>query len=93
MTIEHIDEGRKGYFKALEDATEAGVMTYTWAGDGKIIIDHTEVHEAFSGKGVGKKLVLAAVDFARENEIKIVPLCSFAAALFEKMTEIQDVLF
>lgn len=55
ITITQVDQGRKGYFLAQEDTNEAGRMTYTWAGTGKFIIDHTEVNSDFSGRGVGKK--------------------------------------
>lgn len=93
MNIEHHQGIHRGYFKAVQDEMEAGMMTYSWGGPTKMVIEHTEVNEAFGGKGVGKKLVLAAVDYARENKIKIQPLCPFAHALFEKMAEIRDVLF
>jgi predicted GNAT family acetyltransferase len=93
MEIQQINDTRKGYFEALEDGKEAGKMTYTWAGDSKFIIDHTEVNEGFNGKGVGKKLVLAAVDYARANNVKIIPLCPFAKSIFDKTEEIRDVLF
>ena len=93
IRIEHTEEGPRGLFIAYEGEVEAGIMSYTWAGDAKIIIDHTIVHSAFSGKGIGKQLVLEAVTFARDQGIKIVPLCSFAAQFFEKTPEIQDVLF
>jgi uncharacterized protein len=33
------------------------------------------------------------VKFAREKNIKILPLCSFAKSVFDKMEEIRDVLF
>lgn len=38
-------------------------------------------------------LVMSAVDFARANNIKIMPLCPFAKAQFEKDASIQDVKF
>lgn len=93
MEIQQINDTRRGYFEALEDGKEAGKMTYTWAGDSKFIIDHTEVNEGFNGKGVGKKLVMAAVDYARANDVKIIPLCPFAKSVFDKTAEIRDVLF
>lgn len=93
IRIQHTEEESRGLFRAYEGEAEAGIMSYTWAGDAKIIIDHTIVHSVFSGKGIGKRLVLEAVAFARENGIKIVPLCSFAAQVFEKTPELQDVLF
>ncbi len=92
MEINHRKEENKGAFIATENGAKAGEMTYSKAGDTLIIIDHTEVDPAFGGQGVGKKMVLAAVDFARENNIKILPLCPFAKAAFDKDASIQDVL-
>lgn len=93
MEIQQINDTRRGYFEAVEAGKEAGKMTYTWAGDSKFIIDHTEVSEGFNGKGVGKKLVMAAVEYARTNNLKIIPLCPFAKSVFDKVEEIRDVLF
>ncbi|MFB9080061.1 GNAT family N-acetyltransferase [Flavobacterium procerum] len=93
MEIQQINDTKKGYFEALEDGKEAGKMTYTWAGDSKFIIDHTEVSPEFNGKGVGKKLLMAAVEYARNNNLKIIPLCPFAKSVFDKVEEIRDVLF
>lgn len=84
---------KNGIFKAIENHTVAGEMTYVWAGENKFIIDHTEVFPDFDGKGVGKKLVMAAVEYARANNFKIMPLCPFAKAVFERTKEIQDVKF
>jgi uncharacterized protein len=92
MEIQQINDTRKGYFEAVEDEKQAGKMTYTWAGDSKFIIDHTEVSPDFNGKGVGKKLVMAAVEYARTNNVKIIPLCPFAKSVFDKVEEIRDVL-
>ncbi len=92
MKIIQENNSKNGVFKAIEDGLEAGEMTYVWAGEKKMIIDHTGVQEAFNGKGVGKKLVMAAVSFARENDIKIMPLCPFAKATFDRNPEIEDVL-
>jgi predicted GNAT family acetyltransferase len=93
MEIQQINDIKRGHFEALEDGKEAGKMSYTWAGDSKFIIDHTEVDEEFSGKGVGKKLLMATVDYARNNNLKIIPLCPFAKSVFDKTEEIRDVLF
>lgn len=92
MKIERINDANKGFFRAVEDDVQAGLMTYSWAGTDKFIIDHTEVNPDFSGQGVGKKMVMDAVDFARANHIKIIPLCPFAKSVFDKEAEIRDVL-
>jgi predicted GNAT family acetyltransferase len=93
MEIQHINDIKRGSFEAVENGKEAGKMTYTWAGDSKFIIDHTEVSEDFSGQGVGKKLLMATVDYARNNHLQIIPLCPFAKSVFDKTEEIRDVLF
>jgi predicted GNAT family acetyltransferase len=67
-------------------------MTYSRAGDSLIIIDHTEVSDKLRGQGAGKKLVLARGEYARKNNLKILPLCPFAKATFDRTPEIHDVL-
>ena len=93
MTIEQTNNDNKGFFKAVSDGKDAGLMTYSWAGSDKIIIDHTEVNPDFKGQNVGKNMVMEAVAFARKNHIKILPLCPFAKSVFDKNTDIHDVLF
>jgi predicted GNAT family acetyltransferase len=93
MIVEQFNREKKGHFTASEEGVEAGRMTYSWAGEDKFIIDHTEVSPDFSGRGVGKILVMEAVKYARENNLKILPLCPFAKSVFDKTPEIQDVLW
>src|SRR5690606_7515788 len=92
MEILQEDNGKKGKFFILEKDVQEAEMTYTWAGPHRIIIDHTEVNEALKGKGAGKQMVMKAVAFARDRQIKVLPLCPFAKSVFDKMPEIRDVL-
>lgn len=82
----------KGFAMAREDGERAGVMTYSIPASDFIIIDHTEVEPGFEGKGVGKQLLYKIVEMAREKNIKILPLCPYANAMFKKLEDIQDVL-
>jgi len=66
-------------------------MTFSKAGDDKIIIDHTEVKELLKGQGAGKQMLMALVQMARGRNIKILPLCPFAHAMFRKDPSIKDV--
>jgi len=43
-------------------------------------------------KVLAKKMVAQAVAFAREKNIKIIPLCPFAKKVFDKTPEFKDVL-
>ena len=92
MIVIHQKEENRGSFIAMEDDKQAGDMTYVWAGNDKIIADHTGVNPEFSGKGVGKKMLMEMVKFAREEKIKIIPLCPFVKSMFDKLEEIRDVL-
>jgi predicted GNAT family acetyltransferase len=74
MEIKQIDSKTKGSFIIEESGLEAGRMTYYWEGNNKFIIDHTEINPEFRGKNIGKQLVISAVNFARETNIKIVVL-------------------
>ena len=93
MKIEHNIEENKGVFYINQDNSRVAEMTYSKAGSNKIIIDHTEVDDSLQGQGVGYKLVEEAVNYAREKQIKILPLCPFAAAVFKKRDDYKDVLF
>lgn len=92
MDVLQADNGKKGRFYILVNDVQEAEMTYTWAGTGRIIIDHTEVNEILKGRQAGKQMLMKAVAFAREKGIKIFPLCPFANSVFKKTPEIQDVL-
>lgn len=92
MEIQQNDNGKKGAFFVEDDHKKLAEMTYVWAGTDRIIIDHTEVDDALAGKGAGKMMVAKAVEFARQKNIKIIPLCPFAKSVFEKVKAFHDVL-
>lgn len=83
---------KNGFFYIEIDGKTVAKMTFVFAGTDKIIIDHTEVNDAFEGKGFGKMMVEKAVEFAREKEIKIIPLCPFTKSVIDKTPEFQDIL-
>lgn len=90
VKIQHEKNLPKGRFVIYENEEFAGEMTYSWAGDEFFIIDHTLVEEKFGGKGYARQLVMSAVDFAREKNVKILPLCTYAKSVFEKDNTISD---
>lgn len=92
MEIKQQNTEKNGNFYIEENGKTLAIMTYVYAGDHKFIIDHTQVNEGGEGKGLGKQLVHAAVEFARKNNHTIIPLCPFAKSLFEKIPDWGDVL-
>lgn len=93
MEVLQTEDGKKGKFYILLNDVEIAKMEYVYAGAEKYIIEHTEVNEEHEGKGLGKELVAAGVEFARANNLKVLPLCPYAKAIFNRMKDYSDVLF
>ena len=93
MEINHVQKEGKGAFFVGNVGEPLAEMTYTLPGPGKMIIQHTEVSDELRGQRVGYDLVEAAVNYARDHQLKIIPLCPFANAVFKKRKELADVLY
>lgn len=94
MLVQREGDDKKARFYIEEDGARVAVIEYVYAGTDKFIIEHTEVNTTHEGKGLGKLLVDAAVQYARENNFKIIPLCPYAHAVFKrKAAEYADVRF
>lgn len=92
--VERDQKGSHGAFFIRGGSGRVAEMTYSAAPDGKrIIIDSTEVSEKLKGQGIGKKLVEAAVAWARAEHVLILPLCPFAKSVFARNPELNDVLW
>lgn len=70
---------------------EIGEMTWSEAGETRLIIDNTFVDPAYRGQGLAEKLVAKGVEKARKEQKKIIPLCPFAKKEFERKPEYADV--
>lgn len=61
--------------------------------DGKQInLIHTEVPHELGGQGVGGKIAKVALDFARDNGLKVVSECPFVASYIERHQEYHDIV-
>jgi uncharacterized protein len=66
--------------------------TYYKISDGVITFIHTEVPPELGGKGIGSKLIRAALDQVRTAGLKVIPQCPFVKAFIEKHPDYQDLL-
>ena len=92
MEIQHKDNNKTGVFFIEENGEKLAELVYSWNGNDRIIIEHTEVNDVLRGKNIGKTLVATLVEFAREKGVKIVPVCLFVKNVLDKNKEYQDVL-
>lgn len=89
--LQKINE-KNGFFYIDANGIHEAMMTFVFVGSDNIFIDHTEVKPGNEGKGFGKKMVVKAVEYVRENGLKIIPLCPFAKSVFDKNPDFKDVL-
>ncbi|CAN5372889.1 GNAT family N-acetyltransferase [soil metagenome] len=92
MEIKHEEHKKKGVFYIDEDGERLAELEYFDSAPGEITIHHTGVNEKLRGQKVGDKLVAAAVSFAREKGLKIVPICPFTQKVIDRTPEFQDIL-
>ena len=88
IKITHDIEAKR-FETAIDD--HVGSISYQEQ-DGKLVYDHTIVPQALGGRGVGSALVKHALNYARENDKKVVPQCSFVSSYISKHPEYQDLL-
>lgn len=73
------------------DETEAE-LTFSRVNPHLIIADHTFVPESMRGTGMGKALVDRLIADAREEGLKIIPLCPYVKAQYLRHPEWADVM-
>jgi predicted GNAT family acetyltransferase len=62
---------------------ELGLLAYRQL-PGQIELVHTEVPENQRGQGIGEKIVRFALEFARQNQLKVIPSCRFVRAYLKR---------
>jgi predicted GNAT family acetyltransferase len=93
-SIEHHEgrSGKSGAFDLLVAGERLGHLNYSLPDNETMTIDYVEVDPSLRGRGMGQQLVGAAVDWARVQSRKVVPLCSYARAVMARTAGFQDVL-
>jgi predicted GNAT family acetyltransferase len=89
-TLEVQDNREEHRFEA-KLADGMAIAAYS-LGNGIITFTHTEVPQAYEGRGIGTALVEAALADVRKRGLKVVPRCAFFATYFERHPEVRDLL-
>ncbi|WP_203334179.1 GNAT family N-acetyltransferase [Planococcus beigongshangi] len=90
MEFKLIELGQEEFaFRNEDGGTVNGEITWTQMAD-LMVVEHTYVKEEMRNQGLAKKLVDRAAAYARENDYKIEPVCSYVAAVFERSDEYED---
>ena len=59
---------------------------------GRLLIDHVETPLALRGGGVAARVMQGVAEQARQEGLKVTPICSYAVAWFKRHPEASDLL-
>jgi uncharacterized protein len=80
------DPNGRGAF-VIEEGEERLAEMQFGIKDKNLIVYHTEVNDKLKGQNIGSKLVSTMVEYARKENLKVVPLCAFVNAQFKRRPE------
>lgn len=78
-----LEDNGKGAFVIEEGNERIAEMAIGISGE-NLTVYHTEVSERLKGKGVAPQLLTKMVTYARENKLKVIPLCPYVLAQFKR---------
>jgi predicted GNAT family acetyltransferase len=87
VDVEVRDNLEKHRFDAVVDGRLAGFAEYH-VEDGAAVFTHTQVADAYEGKGVGSRLVRGALDQVHARGLAVVPECPFFRAYLQRHPEL-----
>jgi predicted GNAT family acetyltransferase len=89
----HQAEGASDHtFDLTIDGARRGYLDYSLPDAATMVIHFVEVDPKLRGQSMGKRLVGAAIEWARANGRQVVPKCWYARSVIENTPEYQDVL-
>lgn len=93
IAIDREEDGRKGRYVARIAGIEGEAeITFTKRGPDLISADHTGAPDSMKGTGAAKALVEFMIADARRNAFRIIPICPYVRAQYEKHPEWADVM-
>lgn len=84
---ETIKKALNMYYIGDDEQHARAKMTFVPTGASQLIVDHTSVGDEFRGQGIGDQLLDKVIEYARENQLKVIPLCPFVKARMAKFPE------
>lgn len=91
MAIDVRDVPERNRYEITVDGDLAGFAEYREV-EGARVFTHTEVFDAYEGKGVGSALAKGALDHVRASGQRIVARCPFIAEYVERHDEYADLV-
>lgn len=91
MQISISDNTARHRYEAHADGKLAGFITYE-VRDASVAMLHTQVSDAFEGKGVGSALVKGALGRVADAGSSVLPYCPFVAGYLRRHPELASLV-
>lgn len=89
---EHISD-HEGSFYLEKEEVKVAELNFNLNEEDLVLLDtRVSTLPGLDLEAEGMMLVMYAVNYARENQLKIIPVCPFANSIFFKNPEIRDIL-
>ena len=75
----------------MDTGNATALIEYVRAG-GRVTFIHTYVPPELRGHGLAEQMVRAALAWARQESLKVVPQCTYTARFIERHAEYADLL-
>ncbi len=80
-----------GQVLAFEGSEQVGLIDFTVSGN-IMSIHHTRTFPGHEGKGIASVMMEAANDYAVKHQLKVLPVCSYAWAWYQRHPQFNDIL-
>lgn len=87
-----IKRGTNKFYIGENENNPVAELTFKPKDENTIIADHTFVSEELRGKGVAGQLFNHLIDYARTEDMNIIPECSYIQKKMERTSAYNDVL-
>lgn len=88
VILEPSENGQQAF--VIKEGEEKVAEMIMGVSDGVMTVYHTEVFPKAEGKGLGKTLVEAMADYAKQHQLKVIPLCVFVLAQFKRHPDLYS---
>jgi uncharacterized protein len=85
------DQPEEQRYEVRVDGAHAGAAYYR-PGEDALTFTHTEVDDAYEGRGIGSALAQGALDDVRRRGLRVVPQCPFIRGWIERHPAYADLV-
>ncbi|MCE4971483.1 N-acetyltransferase [Staphylococcus chromogenes] len=87
-----VQAGRNKFYIGEDETSPQAEITYTFVEEDTIDMTHTFVDPSLRGSGVAKQLFNAVIEKAQNEQLQIIPSCSYVRVQFERDASLQHLL-